>query len=64
MKQNFKSLIYNFWKGWKRANIQSNLLNLVDVSTAAVGIELTMRRLRDGRYMSTAMAETMRETES
>ena len=42
--------------------MQSNLLNLVDVSTAAVGIELTTRRIRDGRYMSTATAETMRDT--
>ena len=36
------------------------MLTLADVSTAAAGFELTIRRLQDGRYTSTATAETMR----
>ena len=41
-------------------NAYSNVLNLPYVSTAAAGVELTMRRLQDGRYTNTATAEAMR----
>ena len=34
---------------------------ILSESTAAAGIELRTRRLRDGRYTSTAMAETLRQ---
>ena len=44
----------------KKLNAQSNVLTLADVSTAAAGFELTIRRLQDGHYTSTATAETMR----
>ena len=53
---------FHFFSSWglKKDKRHTVICWIWHVSTAAVGIELTMRRLRDGRFTSTATTEVMK----